>query len=146
MTDTIARLLEERMGERGLSLRKAGREIGVAHTTLARILNGEPYDVPTAEKIADWLGMPLSTLLDTGGASEDRETLAAKIAAVLETEPRLARVFGDAMERVLNGEMSNEAFRDLAAYAAFKLQLVEENDANPSQPSEEDPAREGSDQ
>jgi transcriptional regulator with XRE-family HTH domain len=140
MTDTIARLLEERMKERGLSLRKAGREIGLAHTTLVRILRGEPYDVSSGEKIADWLGVPLSTLLDTRGASEDTDTLAAKIAAVLETEPRLARVFGDAMERVLNGEMSNEAFRDLAAYAAFKLQLVEENDAKPSQQSEEDPA------
>ena len=141
MTDTIARLLEERMGERGLSLRKAGREIGVAHTTLARIINGEPYDVATAEKIADWLGVPVSTLLDTGGASEGRDTLAAKIAAVLETQPRLARVFEEAMERVLNGEMSNEAFRDLAAYAAFKLQLVEENDAKSRQQSEDDPER-----
>jgi hypothetical protein len=108
--------------------------------TLVRILKGEPYDVSSGEKIADWLGVPLSTLLDAGGASEDTDTLAAKIAAVLETEPRLARVFGDAMEHVLNGEMSNEAFRDLAACAAFKLQLVEENDRKSSQQSERDPA------
>ncbi|HEX6305121.1 MAG TPA: hypothetical protein VFZ76_13085, partial [Anaerolineales bacterium] len=90
----------------------------------------EPYDVGTAQKIADWLGVPLSTLLDTGGTPEDKDTLAAKIAAVIETEPRLARVFADAMDRVLSGEMSNKAFRDLAAYAAFKFQLTEENDDN----------------
>lgn len=128
MTETLARLIQERMAANALSMRQAGREIGIAHTTLIRILNGEPYDVATAQKIADWLGVPLSTLLDTGGTSEDKDTLAANIAAVLETEPRLARVFGDAMERVLNGEMSNETFRDLAAYAAFKIQLSEEND------------------
>ena len=103
-------------------------EIGIAHTTLKRILDGEPYDVATTQKIAVWLGVPLSTLLDTGGPSEDKDTLAAKIAAVLETEPRLARLFGDAMDCVLSGAMSNEAFRDLAAYAAFKLQLTEEAD------------------
>lgn len=136
MTKTLARLIEERMAAQGMSLRQAGREIGIAHTTLKRILEGEPFDVATAQKIADWLGVPLSTLLDTEGASDDPDTLAAKIAAVIETEPRLARVFGDAMDRVLNGEMSNEAFRDLAAYAAFKFQLSEENDAKHSQQSE----------
>jgi hypothetical protein len=96
--------------------------------------------VSSGEKIADWLGVPLSTLLDTGGASENTDTLAAKVAAILGTQPRLARVFGDAMDRVLNGEMSNEAFRDLAACAAFKFQLVEERDRKSSQQSEGDPA------
>jgi transcriptional regulator with XRE-family HTH domain len=136
MNATLARLIEERMAAGGMSLRQAGREIGIAHTTLKRILDGEPYDVATAQKIADWLGVPLSTLLDTGGTSEDKATLAAKIAAVIETEPRLARVFGDAMDRVLKGEVSNEAFRDLAAYAAFKFQLTGENDDNTSQQPE----------
>ena len=141
MTETLARLIEERRAVEGMSLRQAGREIGIAHTTLKRILDGEPYDVATAQKIADWLGVPVSTLLDAGGSTEDKDTLAAQIAAVLETEPRLAEVFGRAMNRVLNGEMSNEAFRDLAAYTAFKLQLTEENDANTSHQSESDPAR-----
>ena len=141
MTETLARLIAERLAADGMSLRQAGREIGIAHTTLKRILDGEPYDVATAQKIAGWLGVPLSTLLDAGGPTEDKDALAAQIAAVLETEPRLAEVFGKAMQRVLNGEMSNEAFRDLAAYAAFKLQLTEENDANTSQQLESDPAR-----
>ena len=136
MTATLARLIEERMGAEVKSLRRAGREIGIAHTTLKRILEGEPYDVSTAQKIADWLGVPLSTLLDSGGTSEDKDTLAAQIAAVLETEPRLAEVFGRAMQRVLSGKMSNEAFRDLAAYAAFKIQLTEENDDNSNQHSQ----------
>ncbi len=136
MTETLARLIEERMAAEGMSLRQAGREIGIAHTTLKRILDGEPYDVATAQKIADWLSVSLSTLLDTGGTPEDKDTLAAQIAAVLETEPRLAEVFMRAMERVLNGEMSNETFRDLAAYAAFKIQLSEENDDNDSRQSE----------
>ena len=132
MAEILARLIEERMAAAGMSLRQASREIGIAHTTLKRILDGEPYDVATAQKIADWLGVPLSPLLDTRGTSQDKDTLAAKIAAVIETQPRLARVFGDAMDRVLKGEVSNEAFRDLAAYAAFKLELSEENDDNTS--------------
>ncbi|HEX6302593.1 MAG TPA: helix-turn-helix domain-containing protein [Anaerolineales bacterium] len=50
MTETLARLIEGRMGAGGMSLRQAGREIGIAHTTLKRILDGEPYDVATAPR------------------------------------------------------------------------------------------------
>jgi transcriptional regulator with XRE-family HTH domain len=121
---TTSALLKAAIQSRGISNRKAAEEIGVAHTTLQRVLEGDPFDMATAEKISAWLDIPLSTLLDTRGDSPD--ALAATISAVLREEPRLAGIFGEAMERVLSGQMSMEGYRQLLAYTAFALNMEDE--------------------
>ena len=120
MTELLQSLIKDKMQRNDLSMRGAAAEIGISHTTLIRIMGGEPYDVPTAEKIADWLNVPVSTLLDLHEKGED--DLAKQIALVLRQEPALAKVFGEAMARLADGRIKPETIRALASYAAFQLE------------------------
>ena len=124
MSELIKKLVMEKMRKNDLSMRSAAANIGVSHTTLIRILHDEPYDVPTAEKVANWLNVPVSTLLDINQPGEDG--LARQIALVLRQEPALAKVFGEAMARVLEGSMTLETMRSLVSYAAFQINNREE--------------------
>ena len=124
-------LAQERVNQRGLGLRAAAREIDIAHTTLARAIQGDDIDLATAQKIADWLGVTPTSIIDAEGVGKD--ALAAQIAAVLEMEPKLAEVFGDAMQRVLDGRMDLSIFTELAAYAAYRINTAE-GDANAVRP------------
>jgi hypothetical protein len=54
---------------------------------------------------------------------EGFDGLATRIATLLQAEPKLARIFSEAMDRVTRGEMSPQSFRDLAEYASFRLQI-----------------------
>ncbi len=110
-------LLLNKIRESGISERQAGREIGIAHTTVGRLLNGDHCDYPTLKKISEWLGVPISTLLD-GEAGTD---LASKIALLVETEPALAKVLNEAMDKVLRGEVKPEVLRELIAYMSYRL-------------------------
>ena len=130
MNDLTIRLIREKMARNTLSMRGASLQIGVSHTTMQRTLNGEPYDVPTAEKIAKWLHVPVSTLLDLSGDGQD--ALAKQIAVILVQEPKLAEIFAEAVGRVIKGKMSLETFRALASYAAFQLQLTEKGEVSQS--------------
>jgi cyanate lyase len=118
--ELMATLINEKLTKDKLSFRKAAKQVGVAHTTIQRAADGEQMDVPTTQKIADWLGIPLTTLLDLDSKTDDQ--LAKQIAAVLYRSPQLATVFGEAMKRVLTGEMQPDTFRALAQYAAFQIQ------------------------
>ena len=57
--------------------------------------------ITSNQKIADWLGVTPTSIIDAEGVGKD--ALATQIAAVLEMEPKLAQVFGEAMQRVLDG-------------------------------------------
>jgi len=120
MSELIKKLVMEKMRKNDLSMRSAAANIGVSHTTLIRILHDEPYDVPTAEKVANWLNVPVSTLLDINQPGEDG--LARQIALVLRQEPALAKVFGEAMARLADGRIKPETIRALASYAASQLE------------------------
>jgi hypothetical protein len=91
----------------------------------------EDFDLATAQKIADWLGVTPTSIIDAEGVGKD--ALAAQIAAVLEMEPKLAEVFGEAMQRVLDGRMDLRIFKELAAYAAYRINTAE-GDANAVRP------------
>jgi len=120
--ELMAKLVQEKMTKDKISFRKAGDQVGVSHTTIQRAADGEQLDIPTTQKLANWLRIPLSTLLDLESKTDDQ--LAKQIAAVLYREPQLATVFGEAMRRVLTGEMQPDTFRALAQYAAFQIQTT----------------------
>lgn len=118
---STAMILGDEIKRRGISNRQAAREIGVSHTTINRILDGMPADFDTIMLVAKWLKVEPAVLIDAG--SLDKSALPAKITALVEREPELARVFEEALDRIESGEASSDLIRDIVAYASYKLNL-----------------------
>ena len=112
-------LLREAQERRGLSDRAMADQIGVAHTTVSRIIAGSPADTATILKIAAWLDVAPSTLID--GLVPD--AFASQIASLLRADPDVAKVFQEALHRVLDGRMTPGQFRELASYAAYRFDI-----------------------
>ena len=124
--NTLQRLLNEKIDKWHLSMRAAAKQIGIAHTTLIRIINGEKCDMPTLQKMAEWLGVTPSSLLDT----LDTDDTATNIAAVLSAEPALAKVFNEALQRVKSGKMTQAELKDFISYAAFRFGIGKEDNSS----------------
>jgi len=109
----IVSILENRISEKQLSIRAAAREIGIAHTTLNRILDGGNIDLDTIYKISDWVGIKPSELLgfNTG---DDVSLLVSSI-------PGLTEILSEAAEKVNSGEIDISALADITAYARFRV-------------------------
>jgi transcriptional regulator with XRE-family HTH domain len=129
----IITLLKEEISERGISVRQAAREIDLSHTTLNRILAGESYDMSTAEKIAGWLNVPTSSLVD-GTIREGEEDFRTVIAGLFEVAPELENVFREGYRRVQRGEMEPRELRELAYFAAYRMGIP-----SPAEAKEHDP-------
>lgn len=112
-------MINDRMRARGMSVREAAREIGVAHTTLNRLLNEKAeVDLATVRLLAAWLGVSLPTAL---GIDDDNSDVAVAVTALIEAEPRLADTFVRAAQEVKNGTLTSDDFRDILEYAMFKI-------------------------
>lgn len=61
--DNLSALMIDRMDVDGLSVRDAAELIGVRHSTVARVLNGETVEVEPLVKIANFLGLPVESVL-----------------------------------------------------------------------------------
>jgi transcriptional regulator with XRE-family HTH domain len=113
------KIIEEKMNRRNLSTRAAARQIGVAHTTLERVLQGKQADLDTLVLICDWLSVRVSTVLSLQQGGEDE--LANKIALLLAKHPELASWFEKAANAVEAGEIPVVVLRDILAYTIFTL-------------------------
>lgn len=118
----IGELLQNKIRENGISKREAARQIGVAHTTVNRIIKGVPPDLPTIYAVSEWLGVNPSVLIDI----DSQNNLAAKVTAILQQNPKLAEVFAEAFSRVEDGRMSPSEVEDLIAYMTFRLEQTTE--------------------
>ena len=115
----LPKLLAEKQKNDGLSNRAVAKLTGVSHSTISRALNGEQMDMATLEKLAVFLEVPVSVLADLGAAGATG--LGAKIEALVLQEPELAKIFEDAVDMILDGQMSASTFRDLVSYASFRM-------------------------
>jgi hypothetical protein len=52
--------------------------------------------------------------------------LSAKIEAMIQQEPELAKVFEEAIDLVLQDKMDQKVFEDLVAYASFRMRKQSE--------------------
>ena len=121
----IGNLLAENQKQEGISTRELGRKIGIAHTTVARILDGQDTNLDTLEKVAEYLQVNPADLINVKSKVE-AEALSAQIAALCEAEPRLAKVFQEAIYRLDQDEISPEAMRDIIRYSAYRLDMEAE--------------------
>ncbi len=126
MTDIIATLIEDALRARRISSRQAASEMGMSHTTLNRIRRGESYDLETAKMISRWLGVSTTNVLNADDVGANG--LSAKVAAILETEPALAIAFTAAVDRVMNGDMTLDGFKELIRYTTYRLELKPEHE------------------
>jgi len=117
----LVELLNAKMKEKDLSFRETAKQIGVSHTTIARILKGDQVDMKTLVAIANWLDISPSIFLGTKGAAES--TLSEKIASVLKSEPKLKGVFEETIIRIERGEASSQLITEIVAYAKFRLDM-----------------------
>ena len=119
----LQKVMQRELERRGLNYREAAEEIGVTHTTIYRILQGENVNRDTLVKISDWTGVSIATLL---GMTENQgsQAIASLITGLIEKEPGLRSVFEEAYQSLLDGEIAVDDIRDIAVYAAYKLSLT----------------------
>ena len=118
----LSSLLKEKIRNSKLTIRTASKIIGVSHTTLLRAMSGEIVDLSTLQKFSRWLDIKPTELLDVMLGSSS--PLADRIAVVLKNSPKLANAFEDVMKAIIDGKTSPNLVEDIAAYAAFRLDLI----------------------
>jgi len=118
----INAIIRNEIHQRGLSVRKAAREIGVSHTTMFRIIKGSPIDLPTATKLSNWLNVPVSSLVDasTGNNSSEIE----KIIFFLSLYPDLIQKLIQTIDQIQTNPNVTQAIADVLAYLVFRLSLL----------------------
>jgi transcriptional regulator with XRE-family HTH domain len=114
----LSRILQDKMKNDGLSARAVSRQVGVAHTTVLRLLDDETVDLSTLMKVADWLGVSVADITDVGTKSAD---LAQKLAVLIEQEPRLKSLFTVLVSEYEGGRLTSKELEDVLAYAKFKI-------------------------
>jgi len=119
LKDWLANELESRNIR---SLREAGRQIGVAHTTIQRILAGASVDVATLEKLATWSGVETTVLLKAMGIHMPIETSdAATWDLVAGRYPELSEPLKELLSRYRDGTLSPETAASIGKYIKFTL-------------------------
>jgi transcriptional regulator with XRE-family HTH domain len=121
--DILQVLLKDKIASLGISEREAARRIGKSATTVSRILAGDPADIETLIAVCDWLGVSPSHILDAYLPGTGQ--LGAEIAAIVEQNPELERVFKEALALLKEGRIEQGTVDDLLAYAAYRLRLGE---------------------
>ena len=121
----LADLVKQKMGREGIGTRETGKRIGVSHVTVARLLNGEVLDIEPMRKFCAWVGVTLSSALDERGAKQD--AFLAKIAMLVEREPRLKAILEQAIDDLSVGKLQLEAIEEIIDYAAYKLSSSPKN-------------------
>jgi hypothetical protein len=79
------------------------------------------------------MNVPASALMDN---PVDYDPLATEFALALRAEPRLAEIFTEALARVAAGRMSPTTFRELTAYAAYRINMDEGMDVDKEGPQQ----------
>ncbi len=121
-------LLAEKMRKDRLSARDAARQIGVSHTTVNRVLDGDIPNVENLVAISNWLGVTVATALGVETGTQD--DVAARVALLIEAEPRLKQLFSSFVNGFQEGLLSSEDVEDILAYAVYRIQ----NKGNPHGP------------
>jgi DNA-binding Xre family transcriptional regulator len=119
MAKSLQDLVNLRLKEDNLSLRKAADQANVAHTTIDRIRKGEQVDLGTVKKICDWLGTPVSSILDIGNKQSPK---AEEVVALFSLNDEFLEVFYEIAEKVKSEEVDTDILNEITAFADFRLQ------------------------
>jgi transcriptional regulator with XRE-family HTH domain len=118
----LRNLIESKRHTRGLSLRELAREANVSHTTIFRALQEDRVDMDTLIKLAEWLKVKPSNLVNSLANSED--SLPDKIAVVLDLHPTLKSSFEHVTSLIQEGNVDPALIEDIVAYAVYRTRLA----------------------
>lgn len=121
MPDTLGNLVKFKMKQENLSLRQAGKQAGVAHTTIDRVRNGDPLDFDTVKKISEWVGIPVSSAVDVG---EMKAPMVDEVAAMFSMKTEFSEVFGKIANKIKSGELSSDILTEITAFASFRMEKL----------------------
>ena len=113
----FTRLIEQKQRLEGLSIREVGRQSGLAHTTITRVLAGDNLDLATLTALCKWLGVSTTVAV----ASLEENALLPKVTLFLEANPPLANLFDWAIGRLEEGTISQAALNDVMSYMVYRL-------------------------
>jgi len=114
----LRKLLIDEIKWRGLSVRAAAQEIGVAHTTVLRLIEGKPGDLETMRKVCSWLNVEMATILSSHERSE--KALAEKFAIIMERNPGLYQMFEGYYEKTETKEIDLRDLEEILAFLIFR--------------------------
>lgn len=129
MAETLAALVKLKMEEEQLSLRKAGIQADVAHTTIDRVRNGEKVDLGTVKKICDWLGVPVSSVVDVG---EEKKAMMEEVASLFALNEEFSEVFTKIANKIKDGKLSTDILIEITGFASYRMQEREKKDSRRS--------------
>lgn len=112
-------IVENEMRRQSLSLRTAGKKIGISHMTLKRVLDGQSIDLDTLILVCKWLGISPAAVLNV--ECTGTQALASKLAMLIETRPGIAECVETLVDDILNNCVDPEIISDIAGYATFRV-------------------------
>ena len=118
MSETLKNLVKLKMKDENLSLRKAGDQAGVAHTTIDRVLKKETIDLETMEKICKWVGIPVSAVLDAG---DEKSEMVDEVAALFAMNEEFSFVFDELASRIKTGELDTTILSEINAFVSYRM-------------------------
>jgi len=112
----LRQLVVEELRRRNISLREAGRQAGVAHTTIVRLMDdSQNYRMSTVEKVADWLGVSTSDLV--GNSTSEQ------LMTFLDKHPALRMALDEALEKYRLEEVPYNVIEDILNYITYRLRV-----------------------
>ena len=121
----LKELLDAQIRARGLSIRQAAQEIGVAHTTLMGALKGDPLEVETLYKFCDWLHVKPSLII----ADDHGDDPSGAFSVIADVVPGLVEILKDATNDFKAGLLTEDDLEEITSYIAFRLKARKEKDA-----------------
>lgn len=97
---------------------------GVSHSTVARAANGETVDADTLIRIAEFLNVPVESILNI---QESPDEVLEKIGIIVNMEPELKDTLVEISEMINNKKINKKILTELAAFAAFWLHIHAKN-------------------
>jgi len=123
MEVSLAELVKAKMDDENLSLRKAGKVAGVAHTTIDRVLKGGDVDLVTVEKISRWVGIPVSKAIDLKNAEGG---IQGDITTLIGLHPEFGEVLSALAKEIIVGGLSSEILIEITGFMSYRLQKYRE--------------------